>query len=346
VGWAGLAGAPGALAGLLDPVLSDLGGITAGAGDIGGAGGFAGLTPDAAAGFAGIAPDSFDLATSPGVFLGGAQSEPIAVGDAAAPGAFGSPDLTVGISPYSDIFVPQAGQSGFVDSGAFDVPGSGGGFFGNLAQGNVGQAFSSLFSGGEGAGSGGGGTFLSDLAAGNVGGALGDAASYLGKNPGLLISGAGLGYEMLNKASNPLSGTPGYNQISNTAGSLATQGQQLTSFLQNGTLPPGVQGALTQAAHSAKAAIRSQYAARGMSGSSAEAQDLAGVDQTIASQGVSIATQLLQTGISEQNLSAQLYSTIMSAQLNQDNQLSQAIAALAAAAARPTITLPSAGTTG
>src|SRR5581483_8315334 len=99
-------------------------------------------------------------------------------------------------------------------------------------------------------------------------------------------------------------------------------------------------------AHSAKAAIRSQYAARGMSGSSAEAQDLAGVDQTIASQGVSIATQLLQTGISEQNLSAQLYSTIMSAQLNQDNQLSQAIAALAAAAARPTITLPSAGTTG
>jgi hypothetical protein len=106
-----------------------------------------------------------------------------------------------------------------------------------------------------------------------------------------------------------------------------------------------VQGALNNAGAAAQAAIRSQYASRGMSGSSAEATDLANVQSTIAGQGAQIAQQLLQTGVSESNLSAQLYQSIMSANLQQDAQLGTALSTLAGAAARPTVTVNQSGTT-
>ena len=76
-----------------------------------------------------------------------------------------------------------------------------------------------------------------------------------------------------------------------------------------------------------------------MSGSSAEAADIANVQNTLASQGAQIATQLLDTGISESNLSAQLYSQIMGANLQSDQQLGNALTTLAAGAARPTVTV-------
>ena len=96
---------------------------------------------------------------------------------------------------------------------------------------------------------------------------------------------------------------------------------------------------------SAEAAIRSQYAARGESGSSAEAADLANVQNTIVSQGASIATNLLQQGVNEAGLASQLYGQIMNYSLQSDAQLSGALATLAAASARPT-TVALAGTTG
>jgi hypothetical protein len=161
----------------------------------------------------------------------------------------------------------------------------------------------------------------------------GDALS---ANAGWLVPAATLGYTALN-ANKGLSGVPGYNQLSGQAAALNTQGQQLQSYLNTGTLPPGVQSSLTSAGKSAKAAIRSQYASRGMSGSSAEAADLAHVDQTIVSSGVNIATNLLAQGVSEQNLSAQLYQHILTANLQSDAQLGTALGTLAAGAARPTI---------
>jgi len=162
---------------------------------------------------------------------------------------------------------------------------------------------------------------------------LGNAVS---SNANLLLPAALMGYQALN-ANKGLSAIPGYNQVANTANNLTAQSQQLTSYLTSGTLPPGVQQGINQAGAAAKAAIRSQYASRGMTGSSAEAQDLANVDNTLVSQGAQIATQLLQTGVSEAQLGSQLYSQIMQSQLAQDNQLAASLATLAGAAARPTV---------
>lgn len=187
-----------------------------------------------------------------------------------------------------------------------------------------------------------GGNSISDFLSNPSGGGLGKALS---SNANWLLPAALLGYEGL-KSSQGLGNIPGYNQISQEAGNLQTQAGQLGSYLQTGTLPPGVQASLDQAAKSAEATIRSQYAARGMSGSSAEAADLASAQNTVATQGSQIAMQLLQTGISEGNLSSQLYSEIMNANIQSDSQLGTALATLAGAAARPTVTLQSGSANG
>lgn len=165
---------------------------------------------------------------------------------------------------------------------------------------------------------------------------LGDFAS---KNASLLLGVGSLGLDAL-KGNQPL---PGESNITGIANQLSGQATQLQSYLTNGTLPPGVSTALTQAGSAAKAAIRSQYAAKGMSGSSAEVQDLSNVDNTLVSQGATIATTLLNQGITEANLAAGLYGQIMNTALTQDNQLSGALGTLAAAAARPTITVTPSG---
>ena len=161
---------------------------------------------------------------------------------------------------------------------------------------------------------------------------MGDIGADLAKNPSLALTGALLGNDALRGNQTP----KGENAISATATQLGAQATQLESYLTNGTLPPGAQTALNQAAQQASAAIRSQYAARGESGSSAELADLANVQNTITSQGVSIATNLLNQGVSEAGLASQLYGQILNTSLSQDNQLSTALATLAAASARPT----------
>ena len=158
------------------------------------------------------------------------------------------------------------------------------------------------------------------------------AGSYLAANPALGLGGALIGYDLLKGNQVP----KGENAISNTATELGQQATQLQSYLTSGTLPPGVQTALTQAGAAAKAAIRSQFAAAGNTGSSAETAALANVDNTIVAQGVNIATNLLSQGVSEANLATGLYGEIMQTSLTEDAQLSSALGTLAAAAARPT----------
>ena len=134
--------------------------------------------------------------------------------------------------------------------------------------------------------------FLDSVKAGNVGGAVSAVGYAITNNPALALGGALIGYDVLKGNQVP----KGENAINATATQLGQQATQLESYLSSGTLPPGVATALKQAASSAEAAIRSQYAARGESGSSAEAADLANVQNTIVSQGASIATNLLNRG--------------------------------------------------
>ena len=201
------------------------------------------------------------------------------------------------------------------------------------------NASNAVTGGSTGGGSSGGTGVFSNLASGNIPGAIGAAGTAISNNPALALGGALIGYDVLKGNQVP----KGENAINAEATQLGAQATQLQSYLASGTLPPGVATALKQAASSAEAAIRSQYAARGESGSSAEAADLANVQNTIVSQGASIATNLLQQGVNEAGLASQLYGQIMNYSLQSDAQLSGALATLAAASARPT-TVTLAGT--
>jgi hypothetical protein len=175
---------------------------------------------------------------------------------------------------------------------------------------------------------------------------LGSVGNALSQNSNWLVPAAGLafnaGKSMLTPAPNP---TAIDNTLGQQAGALNTQGQQLQSYLQTGTLPAGVHNSINSASHAAKAAIRSQYAAHGMSGSSAEAQDLASVDQRASQQGSQIAMELLRQGVSETQLSEQIYTTLLNQSIQKDNQLSAAIGSFASSMVprTPSVTIQSGG---
>ena len=155
------------------------------------------------------------------------------------------------------------------------------------------------------------------------------ATNQVMKNPlGLAVSGLGLAKDLA--APNKI---PYADQLSSEAANLQAQGNLLSSYIQNGTLPPGEQTALNQAAAAAKAKIRSDYASRGQSGSSAETQDLNNVDLQIQTQGFQIAQQLLASGIQETGLSNDIYNQLIQATSSQDKSLGDAITNFAVASA-------------
>ena len=123
---------------------------------------------------------------------------------------------------------------------------------------------------------------------------------------------------------------------------LTASGQQLQTYLTNGTLPPGQQAAVTQAVQAAKARIIANAAANGQNTNptqnSALAQDLAAADQNgvvmagqLEQQLFSSGTQLLQTGLSETGLSEQIYETLVKMDQTNNNALMASIASMAAA---------------
>lgn len=155
-------------------------------------------------------------------------------------------------------------------------------------------------------------------------------------NPNLLLAGAGLGANLLlgNRA------LPGENQISSAAGQSQALANQLESYLQTGTLPPGLGAGLSSAGAAAKATIKSRHASSGTSGSSAEEQELAAVDQQISTNGADMALKLFQTGQTESQISSQLYQTILQGAVAQDQELGSAIGKFASTlAGSPTINI-------
>lgn len=143
-------------------------------------------------------------------------------------------------------------------------------------------------------------------------------------SPASILAGGGLALDAaksLGLGGNP----PGYNQINTLAGNAAQNSQQLESYLQSGTLPPGMQAAANQASADAEATIKSRYASMGMSGSSAEAQDIQNMRTRMAGQTSDLARQLFATGANEAQMSGQLYQYLMNYQVQQDQALSQGI---------------------
>jgi hypothetical protein len=133
------------------------------------------------------------------------------------------------------------------------------------------------------------------------------------------------------------------------ANPLLTSGNTLQQYLTTGTLPPQFQSQVTQATDAAKASIIQGYASRGMStdpqNNSALAQDLANVDQqaltlqasleeTLATAGgqmISQANQLLQSGASATEISAQIPIAMQQLDSTLNAQTAQAISTFASA---------------
>lgn len=176
--------------------------------------------------------------------------------------------------------------------------------------------------------------------------ASGSSLGSLLKNPGFLIGGGLLGLDLLMQPSttNPsttstaeqteaaaLQGVggaltaAGVPSLESQATQFSTQGTQLANYLQTGTLPPGVQASIDQAANQAKAQILSQYAnmGGGAETSSAAQQALANVDMTAQSQGANIALSLLQQGVSEESLATNIYNTLLSSGLTSTAESAQ-----------------------
>lgn len=118
--------------------------------------------------------------------------------------------------------------------------------------------------------------------------------------------------------------------IQDTANQLNQQDAMLEAPLFGGQLPPGAQAAIKQSTTAQKAQIKSTYANLGLSGSTMEADALSQVDQQAAAQTFNMATQLFNQGREGTKMSSDLYGNILTTQLQQDQNLQNAISGFAA----------------
>ena len=136
-----------------------------------------------------------------------------------------------------------------------------------------------------------------------------------------LAGAGGLAYNAVKSSAS----TPAEKAVQGMAQNANAQGTQLEQYLSNGTLPPGAQQYVNQQVAAQQASIMSKYAQLGMSGSTAEAQELANVQSQAQAQMFQIATQLYQQGVSQTGASSQLYNTLMTAQSADNTNMSNAI---------------------
>jgi hypothetical protein len=172
------------------------------------------------------------------------------------------------------------------------------------------------------------------------------ATNSLTNNPlPVALGAAGLGYNILQGQKN----TANQNALSADAatatansGKLLDQGEALTQYLQNGTLPPAYQTQVDQAIADAKTKAISNAAAQGQptdpTMNTSLAQALAAIDNQRGAMQTAVASQLFNSGAGLINsaqgaagLSGQLYQQLVSNDTTQSANTGKAIATLAAA---------------
>jgi len=289
----------------------------------------------------GLASGVLSSTTPSGAPTTGATSPGASAPALAAPSGTPLTDLTAGIDTSSPLSVQPtaslAPQPNIPTIGAGGGDGGVGGLNGLPSPLSV-QPTTALapessiptISGGGGGGASGGGSSTITTAFNNP--TSGNILSALGANAGPLVAGAGLITDLAGNQT-----LPGQNEIGELAGGLQTQGQELSSYIKNGTLPPGAQAGIDQATKAAQAAIRSKYAADGMSGSSAEVQDLNNVTEQAQAQQFQEASTLLQEGLDATSISGQLYAEMMNFDQQQSAQTGAAISSLAGALSGGTV---------
>jgi hypothetical protein len=161
---------------------------------------------------------------------------------------------------------------------------------------------------------------------------VGGAESSLMKNPlGIGLAGAGLGYNILRGSQT----SPEMKALAGQAGQLNAQQAQLMSYLQKGTLPPGLQQGVQNATAAMKANLIRNAAHNGQSTdptqNTALAQDLANVDrqaiELIAKEGVA----LMNSGLQAAQISSNLFAMLEKIHQEQSASTGRAIANFAAA---------------
>lgn len=274
--------------------------------------------------------------TTPGGASAGGTTAPGASAPAlAAPSGTPLTDLTAGLDPGSvTAGTANIGSASASPGGISNITGTGAGT--DIGAGSLGAggalpgtpAGTNLITGQAGTPAAGGSGGPSTISTAIDNPTSGNILKALGANAGPLVAGAGL---VANLAGNQT--LPGQNEIGELAGGLQTQGAQLESYIKNGTLPPGAQQGIDQATKAAQAAVRSKYAANGMSGSSAETQDLNNVTEQAQAQQFQEASALLNEGINATSISGELYAEMMNFDQKQSAATGAAIASLAGALA-------------
>jgi hypothetical protein len=176
------------------------------------------------------------------------------------------------------------------------------------------------------------------------------SSSLFGNVSGSSLAGAGvagglLGYDLLK--GNPTD--PNMGALSSEAGALAgtgssllSTGQGLQSYLQQGTLPPGLQAKVEQDTQANKARITQNAATTGSSAdprqNSALTQDLANADRSGTAESADYQMKLAQTGqslidsgLKATGMSSQLYESLYKYDQQQNSDLMSSIASFAKA---------------
>jgi hypothetical protein len=248
-----------------------------------------------------------------------APAEP-ATGSPAATGG-GAPGITGGL-PNDPILGGDAflNQSGTGNASFLGATGAGGGSISGPTAGGPttgGTAGSTSMAGDPFGGSdySSGGLSAGSDFTNKLGSLLSDPKTLLGIAP--LIMGMMQG--------NQSAGTE--NQLTQLAGQSRNQSAALQAPLQTGILPPGAKQAIDAATASSKAAAKSNFASLGLSGSTMEAQQMQAIDRNAAAQSFSFADKLFSQGLDAMNISAGADRALLSAQLQRDQELQNAILA-------------------
>ncbi len=214
-------------------------------------------------------------------------------------------------------------------AGTVDLSSSGIDSYGLPAPGAGGTAQGMGLSAGPGFGSSAGGTAPAvpgnqDFYGGTAGG-FGSILDKLGSNPGLLLGATPIPLDLLKGSSLPSSGTALQGQAAD-AGSM---GRTLSAYQQSGTLPSGLQDAVTANTNASVARLKATYAQNGLSGSSMEAEAVNQVHQAATAQVATLAQQLAQQGINYEQLQSSDLSNLLKAQQTQDAEFQNAISTFA-----------------
>jgi hypothetical protein len=281
-------------------------------------------------------------ASVPGVAGGSPSAVPAgsSAGGVAAPsGVAGSPDAT---SVFSTGTSPIAGSPGATPSPSIA------GLTGGAPGGSVPGAAGATSVGGAplGAAPPGASSSIADmLSPGNL---ANSAVKSLASNPlGIALGAGGLGYSIYQGSQNTKNEqalTADAKIATDNSNALMAQGQGLTNYLTNGTLPPQYQTQITQALNSAVQAAKSRASAQGQSADPKQNSQLQGeIDQImeqqpilqerLAAQLASTGTSLIGAGAQSAGLSGNLYQALVQNDTTQAANAGKAIASLAAAMA-------------